>query len=163
MRNTYVSPREKRIDLWLGFAGWLILTAAALLLAISLGSGAGRFLALALIPATIAAAVFFGVTRAYAARGIGLALVAVVGLVAVEIPFFVLGLFLDVLTGGPHTDYCAKSQGLCVGPPVTAAMLIVGLAVFLFTAVIALRAIHLRIREPARPPPHDRSHGRNTW
>jgi hypothetical protein len=143
MRHLYVSPREKRIDLWLGFGGWLILTAAALLLAISLGSAV---LALALIPATIAAAVFLGVTRAYAARGIGLALLAVVGLVAVEIPFLLLGLFLDVLTGGPHTDSCAKSQGLCVGPPVTTATLIVGLAVFLVSAVIAVRAIHLRIR-----------------
>jgi hypothetical protein len=146
MRNAYVSPQEKRIDLWLGFGGWLVLAAAALLVAISLGSGVGRFLALALIPATIAAAAFLGMTRAYAARGIGLALLAVVGLVAVEIPFFVLGLFLDVLTGGPHTDYCAKSQGLCVGPPVTTAMLIVGLALFLVSAGIALRAIHLRIR-----------------
>jgi hypothetical protein len=143
MRHTYVSPREKRTDLWLGFGGWLILSAAALLLAISLGS---VVLALALIPATIAAAVFLGVTRAYAARGIGLALLAVVALVAVEIPFFVLGLFLDVLTGGPHTDYCAKSQGLCVGPPATTAILIVGLAVFLVSAVISVRAIHLRIR-----------------
>jgi hypothetical protein len=146
MRHTCVSPREKRIDLWLGFGGSLIVTAAALPMAISLGSGAGRLLALALIPATIAAAVFLGVTRAYAARGMGLALLAIVGLVAVEIPFFVLGLFLDVLTGGPHTDYCTKSQGLCVGPPVTTAMLIVGLAVFLVSTVIAVRAIHLRIR-----------------
>jgi hypothetical protein len=146
MRHRYASAREKRIDLWLGFGGWLVLIAAALLLASSLGSGGGRFLALALIPATIAAAVFLGVTRAYAARGIGLALLAVVGLVAVEIPFFVLGLFLDVFTGGPHTDSCTRSQGFCVGPPITTATLVVGVAVFLLSAVIAIRAIHLRIR-----------------
>jgi hypothetical protein len=146
MRRAYSSRREKQIDLWVGFGGWILACLVVLVVAISIGSLPGQLLAGMLLPATIVAVIVLALTRTYAAFGLGLAVSALVVLVAVEIPFILLGLFIDVATGGPHTDYCANSRGLCIGPPITTVVVLVWPVVFLVASLFSLRAIHRRIR-----------------
>lgn len=147
MRHSYASAQEKRIDLWIGFGGWIVVSAITLVVAVLLGSSTGPVLAGLLVLATIAAGIWLSLTRAYAAAGLGLGVMAVIGLVVVEIPFSIVSLVIDVATGGPHTAYCANysGTGLC-GPPITIAMWLIGLAVFAVVAFFSLRAIHQRIR-----------------
>jgi hypothetical protein len=147
MPHVYESSREKRIDLWVGFGGWIALSAGMLLVvtwlrptfADQLGSGM-------LIFVTAGAALLLLLTRPYAAFGWVLAASTVVALVVVEMPFFLLSLAIDVATGGPHTSYCGNARGICIGPPSTTVALIVGFAVYLIAAWFSLRGIDRHVR-----------------
>lgn len=146
MHRAYSSRREKQVDMWVGFGGWILACLVVVVVAISIGSLPGQLLAGMLLPATLVAVLVLGFTRMYAAFGVGLAVLALVGLVVVEIPFTLLGLFVDVATGGPRTDYCTNARGICIGPPTTTVVVLVGLVVFLIASWFSLRAIHRRIR-----------------
>src|SRR6185437_15159598 len=98
-------PREKRIDLWIGFAGWISVNAVLLLAAAQLGSSLGVVLAVSVILANIAIVTVLVVTRGYVAFGIGLALATAIALAMFEVVFAVIGLFVTAFTGGLETNY----------------------------------------------------------
>ena len=147
MPHTYATSREKRIDMWLGFAGWLAL-AVLLLLATTLirpafadGSVLGP-----LIYLTIGAALLLLITRPYAAFGLLLAPATVVGLLIVEVLFFLASMVFIVATGAPHGNYCSAGQAVCIGPASTTVAMVIGLATFLVAAWFSLRGIDRRVR-----------------
>lgn len=145
-RHVYAGAAQKRIDLWLGFGGWVVVVGALFVLAVAWGGGPGKILGAGLVPATLAAAIVLGVTRRFAAYGIGLGIMAVVALVVLEAIFTVIGFVITALSGGLETDYCTSYQVICLGSPATTAAVIVGGAVFAVIAFFSLRGIHKSIR-----------------
>lgn len=146
MPHVYTSSREKQADLWLGYGAWFALSVVVLIVAAVVRPAFAEQLVFgAMMPATAGAALVLGLTRGYAAVGLLLAAATVVGLGVVELPFLLLGLVVDLATGGPHTSVCANPQPVCIGPPSIAVPLIVGLAVYVAVAWFSLRGIHRRV------------------
>lgn len=141
MLHVYTSSREKRIDMWVGFAVWTALTTAVVLVA-TLVSQAGVLPWFA-IYTTAGAAILLGLTRPYAAFGLLLAAATVTAVAVVEVPFFVAGLVFDAATGGAHADI---PFGPFLATQGTAATLAVGFVVFLIVAWLSLRGIDRRLR-----------------
>jgi hypothetical protein len=147
IRHSYSTSREKRIDLWVGFVGWLVINSVALAAALQLGDGPGLILVLGVLLADVGAPILFALTRGYVAVGIALAFGAVVGFLFAEAVFAVIGLFVTAYSGGLETNYCPNYEtGLCIGSPAVEGALIVGCAVFLVPAFFVLRGIHQQIR-----------------
>jgi hypothetical protein len=141
MMHVYASSREKRIDMWVGFAVWIALTIAVVLVATLLSqAGVSPWFA---IYTTAGAAILLGLTRPYAAFGLLLAAATVAAVAVVEVPFFVAGLVVDAATGGAHADI---PFGPFLATPGTAAALAVGFLVFLVVAWLSLRGIDRRLR-----------------
>lgn len=141
MLHVNASSREKRIDMWVGFAVWIALTTAVVLVAtpIARAGVSPRFA----IYATARAAILLGLTRPYAAFGLLLAAATVAAVAVVEVPFFVAGLVVDAATGGPHADIPFRPFLATQGTAVTLA---VGFVVFLVVAWLSLRGNDRRLR-----------------
>ena len=125
IRHPYSTSREKRIDLWVGFAGWLVINSVALAAALQLGDGPGLILVLVVLLADVGAPILFALTRGYVAVGIALAFGAVVGFLFAEAVFAVIGHFITAYSGGLETTYCPQT-GLCLGSPALVGAVIVG-------------------------------------
>jgi len=147
MPHVYTTSREKRMDMWLGFAGWLAFAAALVLVTVLIRPAfAGASVLGPLISVTFGVALLLLITRPYAAFGFLLAPATVVGLVVVEVPFFLGSLVVDAASGRPQTAFCSESGFLCFVPPPTTIAMVVGFAAFLAVAWFSLRGIDRRVR-----------------
>jgi hypothetical protein len=131
VRHTYTSTREKRIDFWVGFAGWIVLNAALIAVISQLGSTAGPIAAGLLVLANIAAPIVLAFIRGFAALGILVAFAAALSLTVTEGVFSTAADFIRY-TGSFNTANLVA--------------LIVGAVVWLIGAFFALRAINRGIR-----------------
>jgi hypothetical protein len=136
VRHTYASTREKRIDFWSGFAGWIVVNAALIAVITQLGSTAGPIAAGLLILANIAAPIVLAFTRGFAALGILVAFAAALSLTVIEGVFATIGDFISVAAGS-HTT---------ISPTAVIAAMIVGAILWLVGAFFALRAINRGVR-----------------
>ena len=131
MPYKYPGPRAKRIDFWIGFAGWLVANAALVLLTNTLldpniRSAVAGIIVLGNIGALVAAAIL----RQYIAMGLALAFASLFALTVVEGIFFTVSDF----AGGLYNT------------PVTIGFLIAGGVLYLIGAFFVLRAVHRGIR-----------------
>ena len=130
MPFNYPTARAKRIDVWIGFAGWFIANAALVLLTTFLDpnirSAAAGIVVLANIAGLIAAAVL----RQYVAMGMALAFASLFALTVAEGIFFTVSDF----AGGIYNT------------PVQVGFLIVGGVLYLIGAFFVLRGVHRGIR-----------------
>jgi hypothetical protein len=136
VRHAYTSTRDRRIDFWVGFAGWIVINAALIALITQLGSSAGPIAAGLLVLANIAAPIVLAFTRGYAALGILVAFAAALSLTVVAGVFSTIGDFISSATGTFNTP----------NPPPVIAALIIGGIVWLVGAFFALRAINRGVR-----------------
>jgi hypothetical protein len=145
--HSYGSSREKRVDLWVGFSGWILTNGLLLSAAIQMGDGSGVTVAVLLLLANLIAPIVLALTRRFVAFGIGLAFGTILCLFLAEAVFAVIGLFITAFTGGLETNYCADYRGgICVGSPQLVVALIVGCVVFFVPTFFVLRGIHQQIR-----------------
>jgi hypothetical protein len=135
VRHTYTSTREKRIDFWVGFAGWIVVNAAVILLISQLGTNFGPIVAGVLILVNIAAPVVLAFIRSLAAFGIVVAFAAALSLTVIEGVFWTISDFISAARG----TFNPTAQPSIVP-------LIVGAVVWLIGAFFALRAINRGIR-----------------
>jgi hypothetical protein len=135
VRHTYTSTREKRIDFWSGFAGWIVVNAALIAVITQLGSTAGPIAAGLLILANIAAPIALAFIRGFAALGILVAFAAALSLTVIEGVFWTISDFISAARG----TFDPTAQPSIVP-------LIIGGIVWLIGAFFALRAINRGIR-----------------
>jgi hypothetical protein len=138
VRHTYDSQREKRLDFWLAFGGWIVVNGIAIAITSQLGTTAGPIAGGILLLANIVAPIVLAFTRSYVALGILTAFAAALSLVVGEGVFATIGDFIMAATSGFGTTNANPA-------PVIGA-LIVGAIVWLVAAFFALRAIHRGIR-----------------
>jgi hypothetical protein len=136
VRHTYTSTREKRIDFWAGFAGWIVINAALIAVITQLGSTAGPIAAGLLILANIAVPIVLAFTRGFTALGILVAFAAALALTVISGVFSTVGDFISAASGYHGTGT----------PTAVIVALIIGGIVWLIAAFFALRAINRGIR-----------------
>ncbi len=141
MRHTYTSPREKRIDFWVGFTGWfvayiVVYTVAGIALPSdsTQGSSVGTFDWLYLL-LNLAVVIALAFTRLYAALGILAAFATALALIVVEGALFILGAWVASETNN-FPSYVA----------IAFLFMIVGFLPFAVGGFFVLRAVHRRVR-----------------
>ena len=135
-RHAYATQRDKRIDLWVAFAGWFVVNIVAIVLVqlLSLSHPTrGFILSAAWILLNVAAPIVLAFIRSYAALGILLAFATSFWLVVVEGVFFTISDF--VAAGGP-TGLSGVQYGFLVAALVAGAV----------GAFFVLRAINRSIK-----------------
>ncbi|MDQ2942227.1 MAG: hypothetical protein M3R21_00980 [Candidatus Dormibacteraeota bacterium] len=136
MRHTYTNQREKRVDFWLGFAGWIVFNVLAVYGLSNIGPHPtiGFALSAALILINIAGLIVLAFTRGQAALGILFAFATAFSLAVAE------GVFLTV------SDFVSPSATTGSPTIVNYGFLIVGFVLFAIGAFFVLRSVHRGIR-----------------
>ena len=140
MRHIYAGPHEKRVDFWLGFAGWFALNLAAVgaVFLVSMRSNSGALgLSALLVLLNVGIPIVLAFTRRYAALGVLLAFASLFALTIVE------GIFSTV------SDFVGFAGGLAIGGTaggnfIGGTLIVVGILVligFVLGAFFVLRRI----------------------
>lgn len=130
MPYNYPSQRAKRIDFWIGFAGWFVANAALVLLTTLLDPNVRSVAAGIVVLANIAGLIAAAIVRQYVAMGMALAFASLFALTIAEGIFFTVSDF----AGGIYNT------------PIQVGFLIGGGVLFLVGAFFVLRVVHRGIR-----------------